>query len=283
VKVLVLGARGMAGHMIYEYLSCETDWDVWQSARQSFIGSQCIPMDLSHRRNVTNLIRTVLPDVVVNACGVLNQFAEAKPIDALSVNSILPHHLAELGVLYGFKLVHISTDCVFSGRDGDYTEHDIPDGTSVCARTKVLGEINDNRNLTIRTSIIGPELKPDGIGLFHWFMRQTGVVPGYQNVYWNGITTLELAKSIQWSIECGVSGLIHLTAPEKVSKCVLLGYIKEAFKRTDIEVKPCLTSPSDKTLVNTRDDFTYPVPAYDHMLWDLAQWIQGKRSIYPYV
>src|SRR5690606_27782525 len=108
-------------------------------------------------------------------------------------------------------LIHISTDCVFSGKKGDYIETDQKDGSSVYAQSKSLGEITGDNILTIRTSIIGPELKNNGIGLFHWFMSQQGQIQGYSNVFWNGVTTLELAKVIHRLINKQMDGLIHIT------------------------------------------------------------------------
>lgn len=218
--------------------------------------------------------------------------------------------LDELGD--GGKLVHISTDCVFAGtgdesdgvygvdgvdgvdrkvhaiegdsrRDADdadcrgingrYRETDIPDGTSVYARTKAAGEVKDSRHLTIRTSIIGPEIRSQGIGLFGWFMKQHGIVHGYTRVLWNGVTTLQLAKSIDDMLRCGVSGLYHLTAPSCISKHDLLGLIAEQFDKRDVRLLPADMPILDRTLACTRTDYRAEVPDYPKMLSELREWM----------
>jgi len=113
------------------------------------------------------------------------------------------------------KIIQISTDCVFSGKDGGYKEDSFRDGDTIYARTKALGEINNNKDLTIRTSIIGPDINEDGIGLFHWFMKQSGTIYGFRNAYWTGVTTIELAKGIEKFIEYNVTGIYHFVPTEK--------------------------------------------------------------------
>ncbi|GFR36994.1 NAD(P)-dependent oxidoreductase [Insulibacter thermoxylanivorax] len=218
--------------------------------------------------------------------------------------------LDELGD--GGKLVHISTDCVFAGtvdeadevngvnkadgadrkvrviegdrrRDTDdsddrgingrYRETDMPDGTSVYARTKAAGEVKDSRHLTIRTSIIGPEIRSQGIGLFGWFMKQHGIVHGYTRVLWNGVTTLQLAKSIDDMLHRGVSGLYHLTAPSCISKHDLLGLIAEQFDKRDVRLIPADMPILDRTLACTRTDYRAEVPDYPKMLSELREWM----------
>jgi dTDP-4-dehydrorhamnose reductase len=195
---------------------------------------------------------------------------------AFQVNSLLPHQLAKLIERQKGKLIHISTDCVFSGKKGDYTENDIPDGTSVYAQSKRLGEIISDNHLTIRTSIIGPELKEDGIGLFLWFMKQVGEIKGYKKVLWNGVTTLELAKATEAMIMSNVTGLYHLGSEEKISKYSLLKLIQQTFEKTDVEIIPDDAFRLDRTIKNTRTDFLYPIPSYEQMLVDLRDWMRNR-------
>ncbi|WP_025688877.1 sugar nucleotide-binding protein, partial [Paenibacillus zanthoxyli] len=170
-----------------------------------------------------------------------------------------------------------STDCVFEGTRGGYTEEDAPDGTSVYAITKALGEVRNFGHLTIRTSIIGPEIRKEGIGLMEWFLAQSGKVPGYRRVMWNGVTTLELARAIDCMLDSEVSGLIHLAHPQPVSKYELLIMIQEAFHKTDAEIVPDDQHVQDRTLLTTRRDAVFHLPSYSEMLTELAEWIQQSR------
>ena len=117
------------------------------------------------------------------------------------------------------KLIHNSTDCVFSGEKGtSYIETDEKDGNGVYAKTKGIGEVISDKHLTIRTSVVGPELKSDGEELFHWFMTQSGTISGYTRAIWSGVTTLELAKAVLWSIENKITGLYHITNNDSICK-----------------------------------------------------------------
>jgi dTDP-4-dehydrorhamnose reductase len=171
------------------------------------------------------------------------------------------------------RLIHISTDCVFEGTRGGYTEEDTADGTSVYAITKSLGEIRAPGHLTIRTSIIGPEIRQGGIGLMEWFLAQKGPVSGYERVMWNGVTTLELAKAVEKMLDSQVSGLIHLAHPEPLSKYELLRHMQQAFHKQDVEIIPDSNHVQDRTLVSTRADVHFELPAYPVMLAELADWM----------
>jgi dTDP-4-dehydrorhamnose reductase len=275
MKVLVLGGSGMAGHMIVQYFKRKTDFEVLYTTRDSrFKGS--ISLDVRNFNDVEEVIKKHRPDIVINAVGLLNEHAESQVEDALLVNSLLPYHLANLLDSIDSKLIHISTDCVFSGKKGDYIETDEKDGTNVYAKTKALGEIERDPHLTIRTSIIGPELKEDGIGLFLWFMKQKGTIHGYENVYWNGVTTLQLSKTIKQCISNNVSGLHHLCNDTKISKYELLQQFKSVFEKDDVIILPYKHLKVDKSLKNTRDDIQSTVPGYKEMLYELKAWMRDE-------
>ncbi|WP_138494267.1 dTDP-4-dehydrorhamnose reductase family protein [Paenibacillus pinistramenti] len=288
MTILVLGGQGMAGHVITGYLRSGTAAEVWCTVRRladdSGAGSgdaQTLELDVMDEQQLRQILLQVKPQVVINAVGLLNEEADRRQLNAIYVNSFLPHRLVQLGNELGFRLIHISTDCVFSGRRGGYTEQDVADGYTLYARTKRLGEVHQDPHLTIRTSIIGPELKPGGIGLFHWFMQQQGEIRGYERVYWSGVTTLELAKAIGWVLgQEQLSGLVHLTSPHKISKFDLLTLIQSIFSCPNVTIVPYDGLSSDKSLVNTRSDFTYPVPAYAEMLQEMRAWIYEHSSDY---
>ena len=197
MRFLVLGASGMAGHTISLYLK-ERGHEVTGFSRRpvAFLERQVN----GDARDEALLARTVGGggfDVVVNCVGVLNQHAERDPEGAAYLNGELPHVLARLAEGMPTRVFHMSTDCVFAGNTGPYTEDSVPDGETVYDRTKAAGELRDGKNLTFRNSIVGPDTDPGGIGLLNWFMAQEGPVEGWTRALWTGLTTLELARAME--------------------------------------------------------------------------------------
>lgn len=274
MKLLVLGGNGMAGHMIVRYFQTVPDYGVFYTTRD-YADSKGIFLDAADLQRLETVIRILHPDVIVNCVGILNDNATRHEQLALTINGVLPHQLRKLAETVDGKLIHISTDCVFSGAKGHYAENDLPDGSSVYARTKAMGEIRSNRHLTVRTSIVGPEIRSGGIGLLEWFFQQHGEVNGYTRVYWNGVTTLQLAKSIRMCIERETTGLLHLTAPSRISKYELLQLFQETFDKEDVHINPDSGPSLDRTLVNTRTDCRMPVPGYETMLAELRDWMRS--------
>ncbi|QHW33421.1 SDR family oxidoreductase [Paenibacillus rhizovicinus] len=274
MKILVIGGNGMAGHVLIRYFRENApEHEVVYTTRRAD-GEGSLPLDAADADAVAALVRTVEPDVIINAAGVLNQDAETHPLAAYMVNGFLPHWLRHAADTIGARVIHISSDCVFSGDRGAYTELDQPDGTSVYARSKALGEMNYGRHLTIRTSIIGPEIRTNGIGLLKWFLAQQGTVKGYTNVLWNGVTTVELAKAAAFAIaNPQIGGLVHLTASESVNKYTLLLLFQAAFEAEGVRIVPDDAIEIDRTLVSTRRDWNYRTTGYIPMLDELAQWM----------
>lgn len=276
MRLLVVGGRGMAGHLLVRYFRAEAGCEVVYTTRDSddHEGRQ---LDVRDGGAVASLVAEVRPDVIINAAGVLNDDAERNPLSAYQVNGLLPHWLRHLADSTDARLIHISSDCVFDGRKGGYKEDDKPDGTTVYARSKALGEVVDARHLTIRTSIIGPEIRPNGIGLLQWFLRQDGTVNGYSRVMWNGVTTLELAKAAAYAIaRPDVGGLVHLTAAETVSKLKLLTLFRDCFDRPHLTIRPDDEPAIDRTLRSKREDWRFEPPGYAVMLRELAQWMKDN-------
>jgi len=279
MRILVLGGNGMAGHMIVHYLKV-SGHGAWSTQRTGSRDGKWMVLDVRNPIEVYRTIQAVRPNVVVNAVGLLNETARINRLDAITVNSLLPNWLARWGTRYGFRVIHISTDCVFSGTTGPYRETDYKDGNSVYAQTKSLGEISEGCHATIRTSIVGPELNQRGIGLFHWFMKQTGDVAGYVNVFWNGVTTLHLAKCVAWMLDKEISGVVHLTGQRTISKYELLGYLKASFSCTHQILAVNGPESSDKTLINTRTEFNWPTQDYSEMMSELYAWMCQNRTLY---
>lgn len=277
MKLLVLGGQGMAGHLIIEYFRRQGRHNVFYTTRDKSDEGGLL-LDVTDCLKTENVLEAVRPQVIINAVGVLNQFAENDKINAYHINGFLPHRLQRMADRLDARLIHISSDCVFLGSRGGYREDDEPDGVSVYALTKALGEVRAPGHITIRTSIIGPEIRDSGIGLMHWFMQKRGTVQGYVNVLWNGVTTLELAKAIDSLLVSPVSGLVHLAYPEKISKYELLLLMQEIWNVTGVKIVPSDTPVLDRSIVSTRTDWKYEVPHYRDMLKEMEIWMRQKFS-----
>ncbi|KGX92427.1 dTDP-4-dehydrorhamnose reductase [Pontibacillus halophilus JSM 076056 = DSM 19796] len=277
MKLLILGGNGMAGHMLVDYFSKNPKYEVISTSRDKGSGTDLF-LDVTRKDDVRRVVEQVRPNVVINCVGILNEHAAKEPWLAYHVNSVLPHQLETLMDKMDGRVIHLSTDCVFKGDRGQYVEADDPDGDSTYAHSKKLGEIVHPPHLTVRTSIIGPELKSDGIGLFLWFMNQTGTIHGYKNVWWNGVTTLELAKAIEGMIEKNVAGLYHLAAPTRINKHDLLKLIQKVYRKHDVTIESNTTNVLDRTIVNSRTDFVHPVPDYETMIRQLKEWEDQPRG-----
>jgi dTDP-4-dehydrorhamnose reductase len=276
MRVVMLGARGMLGHVASTVLR-EAGHEVVDVARS---GPTDRVLDLEDRGATQALLREARPDWVVNAAGKLNRAVDAAMGPAIYVNSYMPHLLAGWGAEQGFRLLHVSTDCVFEGDRGGYRVEDVPDAISAYGRSKALGEVVNDRDLTIRTSIIGPELGL-GTGLMLWFLRQAERAPGWTKAIWTGLTTLELARVIDAVVSGRVraSGLWQCVPAQPINKCELLRLMNEEIRARPIPIDVVEGTTGDKSLVNNRPEL-WPVPGYREMLHDLRQWIDTHRSLY---
>jgi len=277
MRFLVLGASGMAGHTIALYLK-ERGHEVVGFSRRpvAFLDKQ-LNGDATDRALLRDAIEKIEPDIVVNCVGVLNQFAEADPEGAAWLNGELPHFLAEVCEGTKTRVFHMSTDCVFAGNGGPYTEDSVPDGQSVYDRTKAVGELNDERNMTFRNSIVGPDMNPKGIGLLNWFMQQPGPLKGWTRAMWTGLTTLELAKAMECAAENGSHGLVNMVPEGNISKYDLLGL---HLRGGSVEIHPDDAVALDKTLVRTRFDCPYKPSPYEQQVIELAGWIEKHKDLY---
>ncbi len=279
-KILVLGSTGMAGHVITIYLH-EKGYDVTAFTRKPFPYCKNIIGDVLDLNATTEIVMKGNYDFIINCIGLLNNECEINKSKAIYLNSFLPNYLADITTNLKTKIIHLSTDCVFSGNNAPYYENSIKDGLTMYDRTKSLGEINDYKNLTFRNSIIGPDMSVDGIGLFNWFMKQKNIVNGYNMVNWTGVTTLELAKAINFSINNNINGIYHLVNNISISKYSLISLIKNEFKLSTI-INETNTPISNKILISTRDDFKFKVNNYDVMIREIKDWIYSHRYLYPH-
>lgn len=282
MKFLILGCNGMAGHMISLYLK-EQGYDVDGYARRE---SKLVHTIVGDARD-TNLLKRIVIDgdyrAVVNCIGVLNKNAENDHEAAVYLNSYLPQFLAKTTEKTETQVIHISTDCVFSGSRGGYVETDFPDGELFYDRSKALGELNNKKDVTFRMSIVGPDINKEGIGLINWFMQQEGRVKGYKNAFWTGQTTLQLAKTIENAAIQRVHGLYNMVPEDKISKYEMLVLFNRYLRNDQIEIVPEENFIIDKSLKRTNYElFSYIIPGYEQQLKELSEWMRAHKELYPH-
>ena len=279
-RILILGINGMAGHILSLYFrSLSQEFETFGIARNDSIMKPDQLLDVTDFDKLAQVIEDIKPEYIINAVGVLNQYAENFPANAILVNSYLPHFLESLTKDSSVKVIHISTDCVFSGKKGGYKESDFKDGKGYYGQSKALGELNNQKDVTLRTSIIGPDINQEGIGLFHWFMQQDSVANGYVISIWSGVTTLELAKAVHRSITNNTTGIYHITNGQKINKYELLRLFKHVTHKK-ISIQAVDGIALDKSLIDTRKEFNYQVPDYDVMVKEMIEFLKIHDVFY---
>ena len=272
----------MAGHVITTCLEEKETYDVTNLVHRKRLNDRSHLLDATDFADLDRFLDKDRFDVIINCIGILNENASKHMAKAILLNSYLPHYLEDKLASPQTKIIQISTDCVFSGKTGSYDEAAFRDGDKAYDRTKALGEICGDRSLTVRTSIIGPDMDTDGIGFFNWFMKSNGRINGYVNSIWTGITTIELAKAIEKMILADLVGIYHLVPEKNINKYELLLLLKEIFNRDDVSILKYDNDPVDKSLINTRSDFDYKVPDYRSMICEMREWILNHPALYPH-
>jgi dTDP-4-dehydrorhamnose reductase len=281
-RVLVLGGDGMLGHKVFQVLA--ERFDAFATFRRADGPWTTFPMYRDHSRaiagvnaldfdSVVRAMAVARPQVVVNGIGIIKQLREASdPILSISVNSLFPHRLAELCRVAGARMIHVSTDCVFSGNKGCYTESDTPDADDLYGRSKLLGEVDREGCLTIRTSVFGRDfIRP--VGLLEWFLsNRGGRVQGYTNHIYTGFPTNALARIIADLIEQrpDLNGLYQI-ASAPIAKGDLLVKVRDAMA-LDIDIDLRDVTPNDRSLDPSRFVAAtgYRIPTWDEMIAELA-------------
>ena len=254
VDILVLGASGMLGNAVLRYFVENGDFSVAGTVRSEAArallpelcrGSVITGIDVVEDGGLAGLFEQVRPDVVINCVGLIKQHGAAGDVLlAAPLNALFPHRLARLAAAHGARVIHMSTDCVFSGARGAYVEGDLPDATDVYGRTKLLGELDYPNALTLRTSIIGHELS-GAHGLIGWFLAQEGAVQGYRRAIFSGLPTVEVARVIHRHVldRPGLVGVYHLSG-EPIDKFSLLRLVAQVYG------KPIAITPDDTLVID---------------------------------
>jgi dTDP-4-dehydrorhamnose reductase len=281
MRVLIFGGDGMLGHRLYLHmrsrhevkvtlrlaLPAYTQYDLFNTANTYDV------VDAISFGSVRRAVEDYEPQVIVNAIGIVKQRTSAShAVPSIEVNALFPHRLALLCRGHGTRLIHISTDCVFSGRRGNYNEGNIPDATDLYGRSKLLGEVTEGNALTLRTSMIGRELTRKA-SLIEWFLSQQGPVRGFRRAIFSGFTTHELARIVDRLIVefPDAAGLYHVSA-EPISKYDLLRMVRDRM-RPGVEITPDDEFQCDRSLDSTRfrTRFNYKPPSWQAMIDELAQ------------
>lgn len=279
MRILILGGDGMLGHQLLTYL--RSRHDVRVTLRQdiavyrqyglfdnenSFSG-----IDVRSLERLVEVMADFRPEAVMNAVGIVKQRPDAKEsIPSLEINALLPHRLAVLCKGIGARLIHLSTDCVFSGRKGNYLESDPSDAEDLYGKTKYLGEVHETNSLTLRTSIIGRELSRH-TSLLDWFLAQTGTVKGFTNAIYTGFTTLEMSRIIEkMLLEHPQASGVYQVSSAPINKYELLLLIREKLG-LDIEIIPDDVFSCDRSLDSSRfrAEFNYIPPIWPAMIEEL--------------
>lgn len=266
MKLLVLGSDGMVGHVVKLFFS-ERGHNV--SCFDHFDDLYVLGRELAEGRY----------DAVIDCMAVINQDAEADKFRAIKINALLPHFLEAATAGTQTVVVSRSTDCIFSGDKGSYSLTDWPDAASFYARTKALGELNNDKDITIRTSLIGPETDANGIGLFNWFYHQAGKVNGFANAIWTGLTTMEFARVIETLLLEHAHGLFQAVPNVSISKYELLCLFEKYFPGAR-EVVRVENIRSDKSLIQAMNGSKAEIPGYEDMILQMRAWIEGHKNLY---
>lgn len=275
-RLLVLGANGMLGGSIFRHFSSSCDYVVLGIVRshearkalisQGFTNTNMVEnlLEFSH---LENLLEQFKPDYVINCVGIIKQRKDANSyLSAIQINSLFPHQLAALASKYNSKLVHFSTDCVFDGKSGMYSENDRPNSSEIYGLSKLLGEINYAPHLTLRTSMVGHELAGN-LSLVDWFLSQSGSVKGFSCAVFSGMPTVYIAEVLHEHVFNGsLFGLFNLSV-EPINKFELLVLVREIYKK-DIVIEQCNRLIVDRSLNSSkfRETTGFKAPSWHSLI-----------------
>jgi dTDP-4-dehydrorhamnose reductase len=276
--IMILGATGMLGHVLMNRLSLRCDLDVYATVRDSsnlekwfssdLIKKTITDVDADNFDTVIRALASIQPDIIINCIGLIKQLPIAEdPLPAITINSLLPHRIALACKADGIRMIHISTDCVFDGTKRNYTEKDPPDAKDLYGRSKFLGEVAYPHCVTLRTSIIGHELKGK-IGLIDWFLAQQGRVRGFKKAIYSGFPTVELARIICDYVipNPQLNGVYHVSSVP-VSKYELLTLVADRYGKKII-IEPFEDFVLDRSLDSSlfQETTGYRPPAWTELV-----------------
>ncbi len=288
MRILILGGDGMLGHQMFKQLGPKHDVRVtlhqelpaYKEFNLFHAENAYTGLDVRCSEELIKVLADFHPQAVVNGIGIVKQRAACtESIASLEINALFPHRLAILCRMIGARVIHLSTDCVFSGKKGGYSEDDPSDAEDLYGRSKYLGEVSDSHCLTLRTSMIGRELNRKQ-SLLEWFLAQKDTIKGFRSAIFSGLTTLELSRVLERMIVDypGAAGIYHVSS-DPISKYDLLMLIKSK-ARLAIEILPDDSFRCDRSLDSSRfrREFKYKPPAWEEMIEELSRNIKLRES-----
>ena len=276
--ILVIGASGMVGHVISLYFK-EKGYKVITLTRSQKVFEDTILLDLKNESVLEIFLKHNNFDIIVNCSAILVHQSEESKNNAVFINSYIPHFLEAFYKDSATKIIQLSSDGVFNGDKSPYEEDRKPDTTTFYGKTKILGELDNPKDLTIRATFFGPNFHNRNNSLFHWFMTRKGSVRGFDAVILNGVTSLEAAEFIEYAIENELTGIKHLGTSNAYSKYELLQNIKKVFNKTEIQIIKDTEIQSDHTLVLS-DYSGYSIKTLEEQLLRLHDWMENHPQIY---
>ena len=289
-KILILGISGMLGHVLFDQISASEDFDVFGTLKNEKkpLAASCsrIIYDVNafSINSLNDVVNAEKPSVVINCIGIIKQLKESSdPITSIAINALFPHQLAKICERAGARLIHVSTDCVFSGLKGNYNENDISDATDLYGRTKYLGELHQYEHcVTLRTSIIGHE-KSTNYGLVEWFLSQKEPIKGFKKAIYTGFPTIELARIIiQYVLPNQNLRGVYQVSSNPISKFELLKLIAQEYGK-QIEIDPEETFLCDRSLNSSRfnEATGYQAPSWPELVRSMHNQYQSVHQKTP--
>ena len=280
MNIAVVGASGMLGHVTTLYLR-QQGHKVDTIAKSRPLDTGTVLLDITSPAAVLTFPWEQY-DAVINCAAVLVKASESNKPAAVLANAWFPHQLEQILSGASTRIIQVSSDGVFSGKNAPYLETDSSDCPAFYGKTKFLGELHNGKDLTIRASFVGPEYFPEGRSLFHWFVTQKGSGPGYSETYFNGITSLAFAQFIHRILPHPPTGVLHVGAKETISKARFLTLIKDVFHLDGVQVQAHPTEKTDHTLHTLQSPPLFPAQSYVQMLEELSAWMKQNRAYYTH-
>lgn len=286
IRLLILGSTGLLGSTILKYFSTKSDYECFGAIRKNLDkkklkyinNSKLYKIDFSKSNDIKKAINSIKPHLIINCIGIVKQTLNNNTIsEIIRVNSFLPHYLSELANENNkIRFIHFSTDCVFSGTKGNYSENDITDAKDIYGNSKLLGEVNSSNTLTLRTSIIGHELETK-YSLLEWFLSQKKSIKGYKKTIFSGLTTLEISRVLREYIipNKKIKGIYHLSG-RPISKYDLLKIIKKTYKKK-VKIMPDTKIKINRSL---NSNLFQKATGYKPSTWNKL--IQEMHDFYKY-
>lgn len=289
MRFLVLGATGMVGHVACLYLA-ERGHDVVGTYRAEApvlaelrrAGVGLVRLDVFDGGALRRVIESASCNAIVNCVALLNLACEKRFDLAIYINSYLPHRLEQLTGQTPCKVIHVSTDGVFAGNPGPHHAGDILDDYSAYGRTKALGELDNCKDITLRTCVVGPDPDSAGVGLLNWFMGQEMEVGGYSCALWTGLSSLELARLFERAAASDECGIVQAVPRKSISKFELLRLFNEFLKNGEVDVRDVGGPGIDRRLEPSDSPLCVGIGDYREQMSDLAAWMRAHSEIYPH-